>query len=224
LHQMSVKSLDWQNELRTPRLDQQRTSSMIVEIDKCVRENEAKLIELKKKLLNGKLSSFLKSKNIEFDETFFGERSNNRSSIVSTGAPRRGGKIKKSLAEKKNLGLEHSTILSMFQVQTLLKLCNFDPNTCKFSLVYRASQDGFGADEFHAKCDGVAKTLTIIKVKGNVNVFGGYTEASWDSSNNFKEDHNAFIFSLVNRENKPVKIMIKNTDFTDGSYCLISFQ
>ena len=118
-----------------------------------------------------------------------------------------------------NLNLYNSTILSQFQADSLIKLCDFGETEIKFELIYRASVDGFGANDFHRQCDGISKTLTIIKVKGNSIVFGGYTDVAWDSSNNFKEDHNAFIFSLVNKENKPVKIPIKKNDFADAIYC-----
>ena len=39
-------------------------------------------------------------------------------------------------------------------------------------LIYRASRDGFGADEFHSKCDGKRDTLSIIQTT-NGYVFGG---------------------------------------------------
>ncbi len=62
-------------------------------------------------------------------------------------------------------------------------------------LLYRASRDGFTNVAFHAKCDGRAKTITIIKTRDNY-VFGGYTGASWDSTSGYKYDTSAYIFSL----------------------------
>jgi hypothetical protein len=38
--------------------------------------------------------------------------------------------------------------------------------------------------------------------------FGGYTEAMWDKSELSKFDKNAFIFSLINKENSPIKVNI----------------
>ena len=35
---------------------------------------------------------------------------------------------------------------------------------------------------------------------------GGYTEANWDQSGNYKHDINSFLFSLVNVSKKPLKI------------------
>ena len=49
----------------------------------------------------------------------------------------------------------------------------------KWKLVYRASRDGFGAADFHSKCDNISKTLTI--VSANENIFGGYTNMTWNA-------------------------------------------
>ena len=65
-------------------------------------------------------------------------------------------------------------------------------------LLYRATADGFEAKSFHAKCDGKANTITIIKTNGNY-VFGGYTAAEWtiiDYYGTYIADSKAFIFSL----------------------------
>jgi hypothetical protein len=71
-------------------------------------------------------------------------------------------------------------------------------------LVYRGTLDGFGAADFHRKCDGVGKTVTIVKTT-NGNIFGGYTDKLWCSSKDGKSqnDNYSFIFSLVNEQNKP---------------------
>jgi hypothetical protein len=51
----------------------------------------------------------------------------------------------------------------------------------QWSLLYRATQDGFAAADFHRKCDNKGATLTIIKSRDHPNVFGGYTAASWEN-------------------------------------------
>ena len=48
-----------------------------------------------------------------------------------------------------------------------------------FVLLYRASRDGWASSEFHALCDNQGSTVTV--VKSGDNIFGGYTEKSWDS-------------------------------------------
>jgi hypothetical protein len=90
--------------------------------------------------------------------------------------------------------------------QKLLKrLCQF-PVRQKWELKYRASKNGFKSTDFHSKCDGITKTLTVIKAKSE-NMFGGYTEREWHSYYLFVTDQKAFIFSLVNKEDKPFKAL-----------------
>ena len=76
------------------------------------------------------------------------------------------------------------------------------------TVLYRATQDGFSSSNFHSKCNGKAKTLTIIQTT-NGNIFGGFTNAVWSSSAGYVTDTGAFIFSLINTENKPRKFSIK---------------
>jgi len=110
----------------------------------------------------------------------------------------------------------------------LLTLCEFPLNQ-KWNLIYRASRDGFKASQFHAKCDNKPNTLIIIK-STNDNVFGRYTEQSWTPFDydlvlkqlftnrsraqglfNRSSDPNAFIFSLINYLNRPLKIKCENS-------------
>jgi uncharacterized coiled-coil protein SlyX len=103
----------------------------------------------------------------------------------------------------------NSKILIGEQPSELIKLCEFSP-TDKWSLLYRGTRDGFGAADFHAKCDGHSTTLTIVKAKASSNIFGGFTSAAWDCSNTSKSDPNAFLFSLTNEDNRPCKMITTN--------------
>ena len=83
-----------------------------------------------------------------------------------------------------------------------------DLNGRKWSLLYQGSRDGFAASDFHSRCDGKPNTLTIVKSSSG-NIFGGYTTISWESNDydgdyGYKYDNSAFIFSLVNKENRPL--------------------
>lgn len=97
------------------------------------------------------------------------------------------------------------------------KLCQFR-NEQEWTLLYRASEHGFKASDFHAKCDNIPKTLTVIK-SSNGNIFGGYTDQSWDSDSFYKSDPNAFLFSLTNLYKQPVKIKINPTNSNMAIYC-----
>jgi hypothetical protein len=90
----------------------------------------------------------------------------------------------------------------------LLDLCQFSKDQ-KLELKYRASRDGFKASDFHSHCDGIAKSLTIIKAKSG-NIFGGFTEQAWHSDDDFVADPKAFLFSLVNKEENSFKVMCSN--------------
>jgi hypothetical protein len=95
------------------------------------------------------------------------------------------------------------------QFEDLMTLCEFSVDQ-KWTLVYRASKDGFDANKFHAKCDDKPNLLAIIK-SDNGNVFGGFTEQSWSLKYGSKSDKNAFIFSLINLDNKPLKMKCINS-------------
>jgi hypothetical protein len=86
----------------------------------------------------------------------------------------------------------------------------------QISLLWRGSRDGFGAFEFHKRCDGHMNTLTVIlDMEGNI--FGGFTPVPWESrkwnglyldkNNCLKEDESlqSFLFTLVNQYNVPAK-------------------
>ena len=61
--------------------------------------------------------------------------------------------------------------------------------------LYQATIDGGEASNFHSKCDNIPNTLTIIKSKGNRR-FGGFTSETWETKLCYKNDKNAFLFSL----------------------------
>ena len=86
-------------------------------------------------------------------------------------------------------------------------------NYSTWLLIYQASVDSFSANSFHAKCDGIKNTLTVIKSKSFV--FGGFTSAKWNqyAYNQYETDANAFLFSLVNLYNTSAKMNIINPLF-----------
>ncbi len=66
---------------------------------------------------------------------------------------------------------------------------------CTGNLLFRATRDGFAPAKFHQKCDGKGPTVVIAKSAGG-HIFGGYTEAAWDSSNQYKNCRDSFLFRL----------------------------
>ena len=70
----------------------------------------------------------------------------------------------------------------------------------RFNLLFRGSRDGFTPEDFHRLCDNKGPTVTIIKVKGNGKLIGGYSPVSWHSRN-WGEETRTFLLSLGDRQN-----------------------
>ena len=74
----------------------------------------------------------------------------------------------------------------------------------KAELLYRLSRDGKSTATFHEKCDNKGPTLSIFNLeKGNI--IGIYTPLNWDTSNEWKNDMDSFLFNL----NKNIKFSKK---------------
>lgn len=87
-----------------------------------------------------------------------------------------------------------------------------------FVLLYRASRDGWSTATFHTCCD--KRGPTVVVVKSNDSLFGGFTEQSWDSSGSYKYCNESFIFSLVNPSGSvPTKLPLKPDQTKYGIYC-----
>jgi hypothetical protein len=86
----------------------------------------------------------------------------------------------------------------------------------RFTLLWRGSRNGFGARDFHRRCDGHPNTLTVI-LDTNGNIFGGFTPVEWESrvwngkhgkdDNLFKADPSlkSFLFTLNNPHKFPAR-------------------
>jgi len=116
-----------------------------------------------------------------------------------------------------------SQIVTGKQVKELVNLCEFDLTNDKWSLLYRGSRDGFGAGDFHSKCDNKSNKLTLIRADKSNFVFGGFTTSCWDNSNQYKHDSNAFLFSLMNKDDKPLKMKIDSNHTRYAIYCSSKF-
>lgn len=104
--------------------------------------------------------------------------------------------------------LLNGTIVNASMAEQLLTL--IDMETTNFELIYRATRDGFGASDFHSKCDCSKDTLSIIKTTEGT-IFGGYTTVRINNVWKWMADSEAFLFSLVNPANRPEKLPIRNS-------------
>ena len=93
-------------------------------------------------------------------------------------------------------GFENTIIKNNFEAIKILKwIC--PNNERRVKLLYKATPEENTRDDFHRKCDNKGATVTIIETtKGRR--FGGYTSLNWDSSSGWKNDKEAFLFSLDN--------------------------
>jgi hypothetical protein len=92
-----------------------------------------------------------------------------------------------------------------------------------WDLIYRGSRDGFTASAFHGKCDGRAKTVTIIESTGGF-IFGGFTPVAWDSSGAYKSDDSgkSFLFTVKNPRGAEFrKFSLK--DSSKAIYCVSAY-
>jgi hypothetical protein len=101
----------------------------------------------------------------------------------------------------------------------------------RFTLLWRGSRDGFGARDFHGRCDGHAPTLPLIQDTG-WSVFGGFTPVAWESrkwnrkkgseNNCQKADPNlkSFLFTLKNPRGFPARrFALKAKGKDEAIYC-----
>jgi hypothetical protein len=68
--------------------------------------------------------------------------------------------------------------------------------------------------------------LTKLKAKQSSFIFGGFTTVDLKScpwSGKYKSDRKAFIFSLINQDNKPLKLKIKSNQHQHAILCNSEF-
>lgn len=94
----------------------------------------------------------------------------------------------------------------------------------RWTLIYKATRDGFDETIFHQHCDHQGPTMTIILSNNNY-LFGGYTAIPWTSENgSYKTDNTAFLFTLTNPHRiPPTKYMIRSANTQYAVYHHPSF-
>jgi len=102
-----------------------------------------------------------------------------------------------------------SLIVSAAQLISFLALTGLEKKA--LSLLWRGSRDGFDAATFHRLCDGKPNTVTVIK-NTNGFIFGGFTSIPWRLTGGYKGDSTAFLFSLTNPSNTPLKLKVKSPE------------
>ena len=131
--------------------------------------------------------------------------------------------IEKKIEKKKEgWGMKESfcPFKEQLTLQKILEETKQKENKKNFKLIYLASKDGFGAAEFHEKCD--EKEKVVVLIKANNFIFGGYNPECWRSRSHFYIGNSeSFIFSLSNPENRPLKFV--NIKPSESIYDEVSF-
>ena len=96
-----------------------------------------------------------------------------------------------------------SQVLTLDYEEKLLDFIGGDRSQ-PWRLIYRATEHGFNARDFHDHCDSLSPTLSIIQTDFG-NVFGGYTTVPWSSAmqRTDRADPEAFLFTLRNNVGVP---------------------
>lgn len=124
-------------------------------------------------------------------------------------------KITKKLDDNR---IENSKIILEEDIQLIKKwIDESNYNKIYFKLLYRGTENGKGAQDFHSRCDNKGPTITFIKTTTN-KIFGGFTNLSWESRINLlgaykSNDPYAFIFSI----DKKIKLNCNDTRYI--TYC-----
>ncbi|CAG8624619.1 10202_t:CDS:2 [Paraglomus occultum] len=74
----------------------------------------------------------------------------------------------------------------------------YDGMSYEFTLIYRASRDGFDNQNFRRICSSKGPTIVIAKLVNHPNVFGGYNPSPWvnDSYHYYSNADNSFVFEM----------------------------
>ena len=87
----------------------------------------------------------------------------------------------------------------------------------RMDLIYRGSRDGMTSNNFHNKCDNQGPTIVLLK--NEKSVFGGFTSVSWSTDNKYLSSPDCFIFTLINIHNtESTKFPYKNDSYAVCHY------
>ena len=139
----------------------------------------------------------------------------------------------KNTVEQTQKNLENNTkkqterIKNLFKDSAIIKLEEkkmvndwIDPYSEKnitSELLFRTSVDGDSSATFHSKCNGKGPTITFVKTTNGRRI-GGFTMLSWSSACRYREDKEAFIFSLDTYQKFVQFKNFGNAIYDDSSY------
>ncbi|UZO02468.1 uncharacterized protein OCT59_020948 [Rhizophagus irregularis] len=121
----------------------------------------------------------------------------------------------------KIITFQHAELISKWIDK--LDITDKSTSSYEFKLILRGSRDGFESDIFHEICNNRSCTVTIVKVKGNNQILGGYNPIEWKSGRGYSATKDSFIFSFENGDdiNKHILSRVINDNyaiFNDHTY------
>lgn len=118
--------------------------------------------------------------------------------------------------------IKESNIINIDDSKIIEGLIN-SKKKINFSLLYSTYKEEDSIINFHNKVD--KKGATIIIIKANNKIFGGYNPIDWDSSGKYHLTHSAFLFSLDKKERYNIKKEENNYSFvSDKKYFLFGLS
>jgi hypothetical protein len=84
----------------------------------------------------------------------------------------------------------------------------------KLSLLYRGSRDGFTGTAFHSKADNNQNTIVLVEATTG-KIFGGFSDVTWNETNDYNPSSNCFIFSVTDGE----KYLNHTSEYATGCCC-----
>ena len=121
--------------------------------------------------------------------------------------------IKINITER--ITLEQSTIVKNANETTLIhNWINPKVKNLEFSQIYKGTKYNFSAEIFHKLCDNNSPTLILFECDNGARS-GGYTTKNWSGDGQYKNDANAFLFSIDNQ----TKYSINSGDSSNAIYC-----
>ena len=93
------------------------------------------------------------------------------------------------------------------------------PKGQSFELLFRSTRDGFCKQAFHKLCDEKGPTVVVAR-KSDGDLFGGYTEMSWNTKKGWKQCRRAFLFTYASSTSGPqaCKYPVKIPDRGSSKY------
>ena len=150
-----------------------------------------------------------KENNDLFNEIQFIKEENNKKDVIIEELLIWKKNVEKELENKKtSKKLKHDIDSKIIEKQNELDFIinelknkeQFNNNNISLKLIYRGTRDGHLSTDFHEKCDGFDKTITLIKTQKGIK-FGGYITNGWGSSEDYiDDDEDCFTFSISLRK------------------------